>query len=30
LATEAEMAAIAEGAVLLTDDYAPTDALISR
>jgi spermidine synthase len=29
-ATEAELAAIAEGAVLLSDDYAPTDALISR
>jgi spermidine synthase len=30
LATEAELAAMAGGAVLLTDDYAPTDALISR
>jgi spermidine synthase len=29
-ATEAELAAMAEGAVLLSDDYAPTDALISR
>lgn len=30
LATEAELAAIAQDAVMLTDDYAPTDALISR
>jgi spermidine synthase len=30
LATETELAAITDGAPLLTDDYAPTDALISR
>jgi spermidine synthase len=30
LATEEEVAAIMEGAPLLTDDFAPTDALISR
>ena len=30
LATEDEVAAISDGAPLLTDDFAPTDALISR
>ena len=30
LATEEEVAAIIDGAPLLTDDFAPTDALISR
>ena len=30
LATEEEIAAIIDGAPLLTDDFAPTDALISR
>jgi spermidine synthase len=30
LATDAEFAAIVDGAPLLTDDFAPTDALISR
>ncbi len=30
LATEEEIAAIVDGARLLTDDFAPTDALISR
>ena len=30
LATDAEMASITDGAPLLTDDFAPTDALISR
>ncbi len=30
LATEEEIAAIVDGAPLLTDDFAPTDALISR
>jgi hypothetical protein len=30
IATATEMAAMAARAVLLTDDYAPTDALISR
>ena len=30
LATDAEMADLVAGAPLLTDDFAPTDALISR
>jgi MFS family permease len=30
LATDAELRAFTEGATLLTDDFAPTDALISR